>query len=237
MNSSLLKVREGYVARYTELNVSGFLSEMEQNAEVINNNFPKRLIDIFFSAFLFVFVFSWLFPLIALLIKLNSKGPVFFKQVRTGINNEEIVCYKFRSMRINCKDIDENGKFIQASQDDPRTTRFGKVLRRTSIDELPQFWNVLKGDMSLIGPRPHPYLLDRECERTVENYSLRYLVKPGITGWAQVNGYRGGTQKEGLMQKRINHDLWYINHWNLLLDIKIVGLTIKSIFKGDDNAY
>ena len=237
MNSSLLKLREQFVADYTEINISSFLSEIRQNAEVINNSFPKRLLDVCFSLFLFVFVFSWFFPIIALLIKFNSKGSIFFKQIRTGLNNQTIICYKFRSMSVNSRDIDEQGKYIQACENDPRTTRLGKFLRRTSLDELPQFWNVLKGDMSLIGPRPHPYLLDRECEKKVEHYNLRYLVKPGITGWAQVKGYRGGTQKEGQMQKRIDHDFWYINHWNLLLDIKIIGLTMKSIFIGDENAY
>ena len=236
MNSSLLKVREQLVFEYSATNNS-VLEKFENNARLMNNSFSKRLLDVSFSIFLFLFVFSWLFPLLAILIKLSSKGPVFFKQMRTGLDNTNIYCYKFRSMCVESKDMDENGKYIQAIENDPRTTIVGKFLRRTSLDELPQFWNVLKGDMSLIGPRPHPYLLDKEFEQKIENYSLRYLVKPGITGWAQVKGYRGSTQKDGLMQKRIEHDLWYINHWDLVLDIKIIWLTIQSIFLGDDNAY
>ncbi len=237
MDSSLLKVREHFISTHNELLSTTLYHEIEYKASVANNSFSKRLLDIIFSVSLFIFVFSWLFPLIALLIKITSKGPVFFRQKRTGLDNQHITCYKFRSMKINSSDTDDTGKFNQAIENDPRTTSFGRFLRKTSLDELPQFWSVFLGDMSVVGPRPHPALLNLECEAKITNYSLRYLIKPGITGWAQVKGYRGGTQKEGLMQQRINHDLWYINNWNLLLDIKIMILTLHSIFIGDSNAY
>ena len=136
-----------------------------------------------------------------------------------------------------CGDIDENGKYRQASKDDPRLTKIGKFLRKTNLDELPQFWNVLKGDMSIVGPRPHPTPLNIESRDKIHLYMLRHLVKPGITGWAQVNGLRGNTKDLSLMQKRIDHDVWYIANWNFGLDIQIILLTIWNMLKGDPNAY
>ena len=136
-----------------------------------------------------------------------------------------------------CGEVDENGKFRQATKHDPRVTKVGKFLRKTNLDELPQFWNVLKGDMSIVGPRPHPTPLNIESKDKIRLYMLRHLVKPGITGWAQVNGYRGSTENNELMQKRINHDVWYIENWSIWLDIQIIGLTVWNMMKGEKNAY
>ena len=177
-------------------------------------------------------------PLIALAIKLTSKGPVIFKQERWGLNNEKIVCYKFRTMAADSSDIDGNGYYNQASKDDPRiTSGFGAFLRSTNMDELPQFWNVFLGNMSVVGPRPHPTPLNLESMHTVENYMLRHVVKPGITGWAQVNGARGETRVPGSMQQRVNFDLYYIHRWTFWLDGQIILQTVINVFRGDQNAY
>jgi putative colanic acid biosynthesis UDP-glucose lipid carrier transferase len=197
----------------------------------------KRILDIVFSFLVILFVFSWLFPVVALLIKIDSKGPVFFTQERWGRNNKPFKAIKFRSMVCNSKDVDENGRYQQATKDDPRITRIGKILRKTNIDELPQFFNVLIGDMSVVGPRPHPIPLNLESKKVIKRYMQRTLVKPGITGWAQINGYRGETRDPILMQKRIDHDLWYIENWSIWLDIQIIIQTIVNMIKGDPNAY
>ena len=201
------------------------------------NRLLKRVFDILFSICFFLILGCWLLPLIALIIKLTSKGPIIFKQERWGLNNEKIVCYKFRSMDSNSRDIDENGFYHQASKDDPRVTTLGAFLRRTNMDELPQFWNVLLGNMSVVGPRPHPTPLNIESMHTVENYMLRHVVKPGITGWAQVNGCRGETRIPGSMQKRVNFDLYYIHRWTFWLDGQIILQTAINVIRGDQNAY
>ncbi len=197
----------------------------------------KRLFDITFS-FLFLLIFGiWLFPLIALCIKLTSKGPVFFNQERWGINGKRIMCYKFRSMFCGSNIIDDNGKFQATTKNDPRVTSVGKVLRKYNLDELPQFFNVLKGEMSVVGPRPHASLQNMEMMEVIQNYMLRHLVKPGITGWAQVNGHRGEAQHPIHMQERVNFDLWYIENWNFWLDWQVVFQTFINMIKGDINAY
>jgi len=201
------------------------------------NQFFKRVFDVIFSFLLFVIILSWLFPLVALLIKLTSRGTVFFKQERWGLQNKKIICYKFRSMVVHCTDIDSAGKYNQARKNDPRITKFGKFLRKTNIDELPQFFNVICGEMSIVGPRPHPISLNLESKETVHNYMLRHIVKPGITGWAQVNGHRGETKEPGQMQNRVNLDLWYIHNWSFWLDCQIIFQTIMNMVKGDKNAY
>lgn len=197
----------------------------------------KRSFDILFSAVILLLILSWLVPLIAFLIKLTSKGPVFFEQERWGINNKKFITHKFRTMINSSRDIDENGKYRQACKNDPRVTPIGEFLRRTNLDELPQFLNVFFGDMSVVGPRPHPTPLNLASMSTVEHYMMRHLAKPGITGWAQVNGYRGETKDISSMQKRIDHDIWYIENWSFLLDIQIIFLTIWRMIKGDINAY
>lgn len=198
----------------------------------------KRTFDLVFTSILYILLFSWLWPLITLIIKATSSGPVFYKQERWGRDNKKFITYKFRSMRVQkCGETDEDGKYKQASKDDPRLTKIGKFLRKTSLDELPQFWNVLKGEMSIVGPRPHPTPLNIESKDKIHLYMLRHLVKPGISGWAQVNGYRGNTEDHTLMQKRIDHDIWYIENWSFGLDIQIILLTIWNMLKGDPNAY
>ncbi len=226
----------------SKYNVSMFgpfpvISVREDRVNEFHWRLLKRAFDTTFSFFLFTFIFSWFWPIIAIAIKLDSKGPVFFKQERWGRDNKKFFAYKFRSMVATSKDVDEKGKYQQASKDDPRITRIGKILRKTNLDELPQFLNVLKGEMSIVGPRPHPIPLNKECMNNINLYMIRHLVKPGITGWAQVNGYRGETKESILMQKRVDHDIWYIENWSFLLDIQIIIKTVWNMVKGDPNAY
>ena len=201
------------------------------------NRILKRSFDIVFSLLFFILLGSFIFPLLAIIIKLSSKGPIFFKQERWGLNNKRITCYKFRSMYKESSDIDEDGNFQQAFKDDPRITLIGKILRKTNMDELPQFWNVLMGNMSVVGPRPHPTQLNIQSMELVDNYMLRHMVIPGITGLAQVNGCRGETRTTEDMQKRVNFDLYYIQRWNFWLDLQIIIQTVINIFRGDQNAY
>ncbi len=181
----------------------------------------KRLFDILFSSLVIVFVLSWLFPIIAIIIKLTSRGPVFFMQERTGINNRTFKCMKFRSMRVN-HDSDQK----QATVGDSRITPIGSFMRRTNIDELPQFFNVLIGTMSVVGPRPHMLRHTEEYSALIKEYKVRHYVKPGITGWAQVNGYRGETTEVWKMERRVESDMEYIQNWNFSWDLKIIWLTI-----------
>ena len=201
------------------------------------NRLLKRIFDIVFSLLFFILLGSFIFPLLAIIIKLSSKGPIFFKQERWGLNNKRITCYKFRSMYKESSEIDEEGNFQQAFKDDPRITLIGKILRKTNMDELPQFWNVLIGNMSVVGPRPHPTQLNIQSMELVDNYMLRHMVIPGITGLAQVNGCRGETRTTEDMQKRVNFDLYYIQRWNFWLDLQIIIQTVINIFRGDQNAY
>jgi putative colanic acid biosynthesis UDP-glucose lipid carrier transferase len=179
-----------------------------------------------------VVILSWLIPLIGLLVKLESKGPVFFTQRRSGKNNRSFWCLKFRSMRQNT-----NADTQQASRYDGRVTRIGRFLRRTSLDEFPQFINVLRGDMTVVGPRPHMLKHTDEYSRLIGQYMVRQFLKPGITGWAQVNGYRGETHAVLQMQRRVEHDLWYMENWSLYLDIKIMAMTVFNTVRGERNAF
>lgn len=231
---------EQYTSSNLQVNNIGLLSvinirELPLDKEV--NRLGKRTFDIAFSILFFVFIASWLFPILVLIIKLSSKGPVFFKQERWGLNNEKITCYKFRTMVADSQDIDADGHYQQASKDDPRITSIGAFLRRTNLDELPQFWNVLIGNMSVVGPRPHPTPLNLASMHTIDNYMLRHVVKPGISGWAQVNGYRGETKLPGTMQKRVNFDLYYIHRWTFWFDCQIILQTLINMIRGDQNAY
>ncbi len=196
------------------------------------NRFIKRTFDIVFSLFVMLFIFSWLFPIIAIAIKLDSKGPVFFLQQRNGFKNKVFTCWKFRSMKVN-KEADSK----QATKDDKRFTRLGRFLRKTNLDELPQFFNVLIGDMSVVGPRPHPLFLNREYARIIDRFMIRHMIKPGITGLSQVRGYRGITEKPERMEQRVVTDVWYIENWSFFLDLKIILQTVWVSIKGQPNAY
>lgn len=191
----------------------------------------KRVFDISFSLIVILFLLSWLIPLLALLIKLESKGPVFFKQGRPGLDEEEFFCYKFRSMQVNGTTEKE------ASKNDPRVTKMGKFMRKTSMDELPQFFNVLLGDMSVVGPRPHLWSQNKAYSNKIKKYMVRHYVKPGITGLAQVKGFRGEIETEDDMVNRIKLDVFYIENWSMIMDIKIIFQTVFNIFKGEDKAY
>lgn len=184
-------------------------------------------------AVLLILVLSPILLTIALVIKLESTGPVFFQQARHGLNNRVFYVWKFRSMRFTGK---PDAGVLQVQKEDERATRVGRFLRRTSLDELPQLLNVLQGTMSLVGPRPHPLPLDKEYENTVEGYLKRYSVKPGITGWAQVNGHRGPVMDLASMCARLEHDDYYIKNWSLLLDAKILLMTLRRGFF-HENAY
>ncbi len=196
------------------------------------NRFLKRAFDIIFSLLVTIFILSWLTSLLWILIKLESKGPLFFKQKRNGINYQPFECYKFRSMRPN-----READLKQVSKDDNRVTTIGKFIRKTSIDELPQFFNVLKGDMSVVGPRPHMVHENERFRQRVEKFMGRHYVKPGITGLAQVKGYRGEVINDEDIINRIKYDLFYIENWSFWLDLKIILFTVLNIFKGEEKAY
>ena len=195
------------------------------------NKLLKRLLDIVFSI-LCLIITALLLPFIVLTIKRQSPGPVFFRQRRTGLDGHEFYCYKFRSMHVN-SDADR----LQATKDDPRKFAFGDFMRKTNIDELPQFWNVLLGDMSIVGPRPHMLAHTEQYDKLIDRYMVRHFVKPGITGWAQVTGFRGETRELWQMEGRVERDIWYIQHWSFWLDMRIIWMTIKTIFKRDGKAY
>tara|TARA_B110000908_G_scaffold40924_1_gene49681 strand:+ start:13888 stop:15243 length:1356 start_codon:yes stop_codon:yes gene_type:complete len=200
--------------------------------EFTENFYIKRVFDVVFSVFVCLFLLSWLWPILFVLVKLESKGPLLFKQKREGINSSEFVCYKFRSMKMN-----KQSNKSHVTKDDTRVTRIGAFMRKTSIDELPQFLNVLWGEMSVVGPRPHLESLSIEYQRDVENYLKRHIVKPGITGLAQVSGYRGEIKKKADIKNRIRFDIFYIENWSFFLDIKIIFKTILNVFKGEEKAY
>ncbi|MFZ9680380.1 MAG: exopolysaccharide biosynthesis polyprenyl glycosylphosphotransferase [Bacteroidia bacterium] len=186
----------------------------------------KRAVDILFSLAVLVLVLSWLVPLVALLIRLDSSGPVFFVQWRSGKDNRPFRCYKFRSMKLN-----EEADTLQARADDARITRMGRFLRNTSMDELPQFWNVLKGEMSVVGPRPHMLSHTLSYSQVIERFMARHRVKPGITGLSQAMGYRGETRAKQDMKNRVRLDLLYIQNWSLGLDLKIIGMTAATLLR------
>lgn len=194
--------------------------------------FLKRVFDIMFSSIVIIFILSWLTPLVAILIKLESKGPVFFKQARNGFNYKEFYCYKFRSMTPNSE-----ANFYQATRGDQRITNIGKFIRKTSIDELPQFFNVLFGDMSVVGPRPHMVSHTDMYAKRIDKFMVRHFVKPGITGLAQISGYRGEVETDKDIIGRVKFDIFYIENWSLLLDLKIIFKTAINAVKGEEKAY
>ncbi|PRD51906.1 undecaprenyl-phosphate glucose phosphotransferase [Sphingobacterium gobiense] len=208
------------------------LRSHEESLSTMENRIKKRIVDIFISSMVIVFILSWLVPVIGLLIKIQSPGPIFFKQPRSGRNNQTFGCYKFRSMVVN-GDSDK----AQASKEDKRITPIGKFLRKTNLDEFPQFINVFLGQMSVVGPRPHMLSHTEHYSKLIQHYMVRHFVKPGITGWAQVNGYRGETKDPGLMAKRVEYDLEYMSNWSAMLDFKIVCMTALNMLRGEKNAY
>lgn len=197
----------------------------------LGNRMLKRAFDILFSACV-LGTAPLLLPPIAIAIKLSSKGPIFFTQERTGYRGKSFKCYKFRTMKVNSESDSR-----QATKDDDRKTRLGNFLRHTSIDELPQFWNVFKGNMSVVGPRPHMLAHTEEYRRLIDQYMVRHIVKPGITGWAQITGSRGATDELWQMEERVDKDVWYIEHWSFMLDLKIIIRTLTNAAKGEENAY
>lgn len=208
------------------------LSMRSDPMEDFANRIKKRFLDIIVSLLVIVFILSWMIPFFGLLILLESKGPLFFAQLRTGRNDKPFYCLKFRSMRMN-----KDSELKQATKNDSRVTRIGSFLRKTSLDEFPQFINVLKGDMSLVGPRPHMIKHTIDFSKIVDHYMVRQFLKPGITGWAQINSYRGEIKNPIQLKMRIASDLWYLENWNIWLDLRIIFLTIYHVFAKDNNAY
>ena len=196
------------------------------------NRQVKRVFDIAFSSIVLLLLFPIVLPIVALAIKLNSRGPVFFKQLRSGRNGKPFWCYKFRTMYVNAE-----SDFKQAVKNDSRITKVGLILRKTSLDEFPQFFNVFIGDMSVVGPRPHMLKHTEEYSEIINNFKIRHFINSGITGYAQVNGFRGETKDNSMMEMRVMYDNWYLENWSLSLDIKIIIKTVWNAVKGEENAY
>ena len=228
-NLSMFITREVHIEYFGDLPI---LSLRSEPLDDVGNRIKKRSLDVVVSSLVIVFILSWMLPILGLLIWLESGGPIFFKQLRTGKNKKPFYCLKLRSMKAN-KEADEK----QATQNDRRITRIGRFLRKTSLDEFPQFLNVFTGEMSLVGPRPHMIKHTTDYSKVVDDYMVRQFIKPGITGWAQINGYRGEITNPEQIKMRVNKDLWYLENWSLWLDIQILFLTIYFVFKGDENAY
>lgn len=217
---------------YQYLGITPILSLRTIPIDTPLNQFIKRAFDIILSIIVLVGLLSWLTPILAILIKLDSKGTVFFKQKRNGLDYHEFYCYKFRSMRPN-----EKADLEQVSKNDERITRVGQFLRKTSMDELPQFINVLKGDMSVVGPRPHMVSHTHMYAERIDKFMVRHFIKPGITGLAQVSGYRGEVETDEDIVNRVKFDIFYVENWSLFLDIKIVFTTAYKAIVGDEKAY
>ncbi|MBI1287887.1 MAG: undecaprenyl-phosphate glucose phosphotransferase [Flavobacteriales bacterium] len=220
--------------RHVNIDFYGHIPVMmvrKEPLELPMNRLLKKLFDMAFSLAVIVLIFSWLFPILIVLVKMSSRGPVFFRQLRTGEDNHEFICMKFRTMRVN--DLSDE---LQATSADPRITTVGKLMRKTNLDELPQFFNVLTGSMSVVGPRPHMLKHTEQYSALIDNYLVRHFAKPGITGWAQVNGYRGETKELIDMEKRVEYDIWYIENWSFLLDLKIIWRTVWNMVRGEKNA-
>jgi Undecaprenyl-phosphate glucose phosphotransferase len=208
------------------------ISLRKEPLELPINRITKRLFDVMFSLGVIILIFPWLFPILSLLIKSSSKGPIFFKQKRSCENNHIFWCWKFRSMKVN-----NNANTEQAKRGDARITKIGKFMRKTNLDELPQFFNVFIGEMSVVGPRPHMTIQNDSYKKIIDTYLVRSFIKPGITGWAQVSGFRGETKELALMEKRVLKDIEYLENWTLMFDIRIIFLTIYTTIKGDKNAF
>lgn len=225
-----------YLKRTMQMEILGSVPVLtireDQLSGSLTNRFVKRTFDIIVSLLFLVTCFWWIYLLVSILTKIFQPGPVFFYQRRSGRDGKEFVMLKFRSMKVN-----DQSDTLQASPDDPRKTKFGDFLRRTNIDELPQFINVLRGDMSIVGPRPHMVKHTEEYSELIDKYMVRHWIRPGITGWAQVSGARGETRELWQMEDRIKKDIWYIENWSITLDFQIILLTIWNAIRGDKNAY
>lgn len=224
-----------YLKRKMQLEILGsipVLSIRDNPLDMLTNRIIKRTFDIVVSAIFMIPFWLLIYPVIAILTHYLQPGPVFFKQKRNGLNGKEFVCYKFRSMKVNAE-----ADVLQATENDPRKTKFGDFMRRMSIDELPQFINVLKGDMSIVGPRPHMVKHTEEYSKLIDKYMVRHWVLPGITGWAQVNGARGETKELWQMEDRIKKDVWYVENWSFSLDLKIIFKTVWNVIKKDKQAF
>lgn len=207
------------------------LSVRHQPLSRMRNRLLKRSFDLAFSTVALICFPIVLIP-VSIAIKISSPGPIFFRQMRTGYRGRPFKCFKFRTMRVN-----NNADTAQATKHDPRKTRVGDFLRHTSIDELPQFFNVFIGNMSVVGPRPHMLAHTEEYGALIDKYMVRHYIKPGITGWAQIHGFRGQTEELWQMERRVEHDVWYIENWSVWLDIKIVFRTIANAIRGEKNAF
>jgi len=228
-NLSVFITRDVHIEYFGDLPI---LSLRSEPLDDVGNRIKKRALDLVVSTLVIVFILSWLIPILGLLIMLESRGPIFFSQLRTGKNKSSFKCLKFRSMRSN-KEADTK----QATKNDSRVTAIGRFIRKTSLDEFPQFINVFKGEMSLVGPRPHMLKHTTDYSKVVEDYMIRQFLKPGITGWAQINGYRGEITNPEQIKMRVNKDLWYLENWSLWLDIQILFLTIYHVLRGNKNAF
>jgi len=216
----------------TFLQSTPILGIREEPLQSFSNRLLKRGFDVLFSSMMLIVVFPFIYIICGLLIKIESPGPIMFKQKRTGLKGKPFICYKFRSMKLN-KEAD----LQSATKHDPRITRIGDFMRKTNIDELPQFINVLRGEMSIVGPRPHMIKHTETYNNLIDTFMIRHMIKPGLTGWAQVSGYRGEVKTIDQMEGRLKHDVWYIENWSFMLDVKILFVTLMKMFKGDDNAY
>ena len=227
--------RGGLLSKKLKTDTYGLSTVQSLREMPLSNDFNtilKRTFDITFSLFIIIFLLSWITPIIGLIIKIESRGPVFFQQTRNGIKFREFTCYKFRSM------IENNDADIQqATKNDKRVTKIGKILRKTSLDELPQFFNVLIGNMSVVGPRPHMIRENERYSKSVDKFMVRHFVKPGITGLAQVKGFRGEIETDEDIVNRVKYDIYYLENWSLILDLNIVFLTTINFLTGQKKAY
>lgn len=227
-----LRMEQGNSTDEKHFNQASYINVSTISIDEPVNKIIKRIFDLICSVLFILMIMSWLVPLVALLIKIDSKGPVFFIQKRNGRKNNAFSCIKFRTMLVN-----DDADTKQATKNDSRITKLGQLLRRTSLDELPQFINVFMGDMSMIGPRPHPIKLNEKFASQIEKLISRHYVKPGITGLAQAMGYRGETSTLADMKNRVTLDRFYIENWSFVLDLKIIYLTVVSLLKGSEKAY
>lgn len=208
------------------------LSIRQEPLSLVENRMLKRTFDVVCSSLFLITLFPIIYIMVGIAIKISSPGPVFFRQKRSGEDGREFWCYKFRSMKVN-----EQSDILQATENDPRKTKVGDFLRKSNVDELPQFFNVLRGDMSIVGPRPHMLKHTEEYSHLINKFMVRHFIKPGITGWAQVTGFRGETKELWQMEGRVQHDIWYIEHWTFMLDLLILYKTLRNVIRGEKAAY